>query len=317
MFNKHKILAYPAEVVTTLKDLMRYEFLIGSGQLLSGHAVSTAMEGWHPAKIRGRGLDFEEVRHYVPGDDIRNIDWRVTARTGETYSKVFNEEKERPVFIVLDQSSAMFFGSQRFVKSVTAAHVTAISTFYTAKRGERVGGLVFNENDFELIMPGRSKTRIQHFLSAVAKCNAQLPLREFTIANTSLLRVMLQKTKAVLNPGHLVIIISDFLAIDEGTKQYLGGLNQYNDVLLIHIYDLLDQSLPDGKIILTDGHTQIGWDNSKKKWGKKYKESFVEIQSGLMETFSRYQLPIVFFNTAEAAEDQVLQALDKILRRQR
>src|SRR5687768_705876 len=92
---------YPPEVVATLEDLMKYEYLIQSGNLLPAHPVYSILAGRHASKLRGRGLDFEEVRLYVPGDDIRNIDWRVTARTGQTHSKVFNEEKERPTFLVV------------------------------------------------------------------------------------------------------------------------------------------------------------------------------------------------------------------------
>src|ERR1700754_1797969 len=128
--NQH---TYPPEVVTSLSDLMRFEWLVGSRKLLPAHPVYSLLAGRHASKLRGRGLDFEEVRQYIPGDDIRNIDWKVTARTGTTHSKVFNEEKERPTFMVLDQSSWMFFGSQRFVKSVAAAHAAAIGAFYTLK----------------------------------------------------------------------------------------------------------------------------------------------------------------------------------------
>src|SRR5580692_11977125 len=99
---KNRSPAYPAGIVTSLEDLMRYEYLVQSRNLLPGHPVYSILAGRHASKLRGRGLDFEEVRHYVSGDDIRNIDWRVTARTGKTHSKVFNEEKERPVFTILD-----------------------------------------------------------------------------------------------------------------------------------------------------------------------------------------------------------------------
>ena len=102
--------------------------------------VKSILGGKHSSKLRGRGLDFEEVRTYVPGDDIRNIDWKVTARTQKTHSKGFSEEKEKPALIVVDQSKSMFFGSVKRTKSVVAAELAALAAFRILKEGDRVGG---------------------------------------------------------------------------------------------------------------------------------------------------------------------------------
>jgi uncharacterized protein (DUF58 family) len=313
-FNKHKETSYPAEVVATLQDLMRYEFLVQSGSLLPKHPVYAILAGRHASKLRGRGLDFEEVRHYVAGDDIRNIDWRVTARTGETHSKVFNEEKERPTFVVLDQSASMFFGSQRFVKSVAAAHAAAIGAFYTIQRGDRVGGIVFNEEGFDYIEPKRSKALVQHFLQSVVNRNEVLPLRKTVQPNTDLLNAMLKRTQASITHDYVVTVISDFSMINDETRQYLRNMANHNDVILIHIYDPMDAKLPDGKLILSDGKHQIAWQNSKRRWGEKYGKSFTDMRQQLSSEFDRYRIPIVFFNTVETIEDQVMHSMGKALR---
>lgn len=314
-FNKKNKPQYPVEVVTTLKDLMRYEYLVQAGNLLPKHPVYSILAGRHASKLRGRGLDFEEVRHYVAGDDIRNIDWRVTARTGETHSKVFNEEKERPTFILLDQSSSMFFGSQRFVKSVSAAHAASIAAFYTIKRGDRVGGIIFNEDGYDYVVPKRSKAVVQHLLQLIVNRNEQLPLRKIARPNTGLLNSMLQRTQAAVTHDYVVTVISDFSAIDDETRHYLRNMSYHNDVILIHIYDALDEALPNGKLILSDGRRQIAWQNNKRKWGEKYRKSFADMKHELSEEFSRYRIPIVFFNTAETIEDQVMHAMGKILKK--
>jgi len=314
-FNRKNKPQYPVEVVTTLKDLMRYEFLVQAGNLLPKHPVYSILASRHASKLRGRGLDFEEVRHYVAGDDIRNIDWRVTARTGETHSKVFNEEKERPTFILLDQSSSMFFGSQRFVKSVSAAHAAAIAAFYTIKRGDRVGGIIFNEDGYDYVIPKRSKAVVQHLLQQIVERNEILPLRKIAKPNTELLNCMLQRTQAAVTHDYVVTVISDFSAINEETKLYLRNMSHHNDVILIHIYDALDEVLPDGKLILSDGRRQIAWQNSKRKWGEKYRKSFADMKHELTEEFNRYRIPIVFFNTAETIEDQIMHAMGKTLKK--
>lgn len=312
---KNNPVQYPAEVVTTSGDLMRFEWLVQSRNLLPSHPVYSILAGRHASKLRGRGLDFEEVRHYVAGDDIRNIDWRVTARTGETHSKVFNEEKERPTFIVLDQSSWMFFGSERFVKSVTAAHAAAIGAFYTVKRGDRAGGIIFNEESFDYVPSRRNKESLQYFLQCIVNRNALLPQRKLVRPNTGLLNDMLHKTASLVTHDFVITVISDFSRINDATREILQSMSYHNDVILIHIYDPLDEALPDGKLILTDGKKQIGWDNDKRHWGDGYRKSFSDLKTSLSEQFRHTRIPVVFFNTSEPLEDQVMRDIGKLMKR--
>lgn len=296
---------YPPEVVTGMADLNRFAFLVQARHLLPGHTVYSLLSGHHASKLRGRGLDFEEVRQYVYGDDIRNIDWRVTARTGHTHSKVFNEEKERPTFIVLDQCSSMFFGSQRFVKSVAAAHAAAVSVFYTLKRGDRAGGIVFNDTHYDYVAPKRNKAQAQQYLQFVVAQNAQLPLRKTMHRNTAVLNNMLLKTRALVTHDYVIPVISDFSRIDQETRRHLLALAAHNDVILVHIYDPFEESLPDGKLVLTDGDRQLTWNNKKHHAGKLYHARFQQWQAEMKEEFRRYKIPVVFFTTAYPVEDQV------------
>ncbi|PWT96611.1 MAG: DUF58 domain-containing protein [Bacteroidetes bacterium] len=314
-FKKNREKKFPVEVVVTLQDLMRYEYLLQSRNLLPTHPVYSILAGKHASKLRGRGLDFEEVRQYVAGDDIRNIDWHVTARTGKTHSKVFNEEKERPTFILLDQSSWMFFGSTRFVKSVAAAHAAAITAFYTIKRGDRVGGIIFNDEGYDYITPKRSKSLVQHLLQCVVNRNMILPGRKNISPNTKSLNEMLKRTRSLVSHDYVITIISDFSMLDEESRQHIRSLSNHNDVILIHIYDILDEALPDGKLILTNGSRQIAWQNSKRNWGKKYQQVFSDLKQRLTDEFRHFRVPLVFFNTDETIEDQVMEALGKTLKK--
>lgn len=311
-FKKHTTTDYPPEVVTTLPDLMRFEWLVQSGHLLPVHPVYSLLAGRHASKLRGRGLDFEEVRLYTPGDDIRNIDWRVTARTGKTHSKVFNEEKERPTFIVLDQSSRMFFGSQRYVKSVTAAHAAALGAFYTIKRGDRAGGLIFNEAGTDHIPPRRSKALVQHYLQCIVQRNQQLPLRKTISSGPQYLNEALHQTQSSVTHDYVITVISDLSTIDAETKERLRNLSYHNDVILIHIYDPFEEALPDGKLILTDGRRQIAWQNNKHRWGEQYRTSFSTMREELTTAFRHTRIPVVFFNTTDPIEDQVRHSLNSM-----
>lgn len=296
---------YPPEVVASLEDLMQYEYLVQAGTLLPSHPVYSILAGRHMSKLRGRGLDFEEVRLYVPGDDIRNIDWKVTARTGKTHSKVFNEEKERPTFLVVDQSSTMFFGSERYTKSVVAAQAAALGAFYTVKRGDRVGGIVFSDDGHQIVTPKRSKALVQYFLQLVCTANSKLPARERVKVNTPVLNQMLDRTLKSVTHDFVVTVISDFSNYDIDTRKLLQRLSYHNDVICIHITDPLDERLPDGRIVLTDADHQIQWQNGKRNWGDKYTASSREFRQQLKDELRRYRIPAVFYSTTEPVESQV------------
>ncbi len=299
----------PIEVVTNLDDLMRFEYLVQSGYILPQHPVYSLLAGKHAARMRGRGLDFEEVRLYVPGDDIRNIDWKVTARNVDTYSKVYNEEKERPTFTLVDQSSWMFFGSQRYVKSVTAAHLAALSAFYTIKRGDRFGGLIFNDEGHDYVSPKRSKALVQHFLQLLVARNQVLPERKILNSNPDLINEMLQRTRSAITHDYVVTVISDMSRLNEDSKRYLKSMAFHNDVILVHIEDPMERQLPDGRIILSDGHRQILWNNKKADSGKKYVADYQSKVAALKEEFRHYQIPVSVVDTVTPVEEQIVQRM--------
>jgi uncharacterized protein (DUF58 family) len=128
-------------VYAELDDLVRLRFRARGYSFLPRQPVHSVLAGRHASRLRGRGINFEEIRHYLPGDDIRTMDWRVTARTREPHVRVYTEERDRPVLLVVDQRQSMFFGSRRAMKSVVAAEVAALAAWRVLKAGDRVGAL--------------------------------------------------------------------------------------------------------------------------------------------------------------------------------
>ncbi|MDR2921026.1 MAG: DUF58 domain-containing protein [Tannerella sp.] len=306
---------YPNEVVTSLNDLMRFEYLVQQGNILPKRPIYSILAGQHPAKMRGRGLDFEEVRLYVPGDDVRNIDWKVTARTNETHSKVFNEEKERPTFVLLDQSAMMFFGSQRYVKSVTAAHVAAIVAFHTIKRGDRFGGIIFNEDSYDYVEPKRSKALVEHFFQMTVERNKVLPLRKTVKSDTGLINEMLHRMQSLITHDYVIAIISNILMLNQDSQHLLRSLSYHNDVIFVHIEDPMDKLLPHGKLVLTDGDKQIEWDSNKNNWGDKYSAGYNLQLDSMIENFRYYGIPVSIINTKAPVEEQVKDKIGGRLRK--
>ncbi|MGX5820369.1 DUF58 domain-containing protein [Chitinophaga lutea] len=302
---------YPAGVAVTPEELMHYEYYVQQRPILPQHPVYSLLAGRHASRLRGRGLDFEEVRVYVPGDDVRNIDWRVTARTGITHSKVFNEEKERPAFLVVDQTAAMFFGSVLNVKSVTAAHLTALAAFYILKRGDRVGGLIFNDKEHRYIPPRRSKSHVQFLLENVAALNNELPEKKEMPPNTPALNDALQRTRSLVTHDFVVTVIGDLSMTDDQTKLHLRHLALHNDVLLAHVTDPMESDLPDGRLVLSDGRRQIRWNNARHGLGERYAQERKDALQALGEEFRRYRIPLTVFSSASTVEEQVQQYIGK------
>jgi uncharacterized protein (DUF58 family) len=315
IFSRHSVHEFPPEITTSLAHLMELEYFVQGNTFLPQYSVHSLLAGRHSSKLRGRGLDFEEVRLYIAGDDIRHIDWRVTARNGQTYSKVFNEEKEKPVFTITDQSSYMFFGSQRYVKSVIAAEAAALSGFHTLRRGDRFGGIVFDDEVHDYIYPKRSKSLLQHYLQKIVDKNIRLPERKMLQPNRDMLKRMLQRTASVITHDYVVTVISDFSMMDDEIRQLLIRLSEHNDVILVHISDPLDSLLPEGKLVLGDGRYQIRWNNRKKGWGKKYQDYYRNLEEELNEKFRQYRIPVMQLDTLRPVNDQLVSILGDTLKK--
>jgi hypothetical protein len=132
-------------VYADLSELVRLKFRTRGFSFLPRQPVQSILAGRHASRLRGRGLNFEEIRRYLPGDDIRNMDWRVTARMRTPHVRVYTEERDRPVLLVVDQRQSRFFGSRRAMKSVVAAEATALAAWRVLQAGDRVSGLVFDD----------------------------------------------------------------------------------------------------------------------------------------------------------------------------
>ena len=291
---------------------MKLEYMASGPALVPKRQVHSILAGKNSSKLRGRGLDFEEVRKYVPGDDIRNIDWRVTARTRVTHTKVFNEEKERPVFTVTDQSSFLFFGSKLYTKSVIAAEVAAISGFRTLKVGDRFGGIVFNDEGYEHISPKRSRVAVMRYLETVVRQNQQLPESREVVSNRERLNEMLKQTHMAITHDYIVVIVSDFADADEQTFKHLINLSMHNDVILVNISDPLDMALPDQKMVLTDGKFQVLWNGKEDDHKARYESAYVKLKETLESRLRKYNIGVMMLTTELTVIEQLKDVFGRI-----
>ena len=211
------------------------------------------MTGQLRSKHQGRGMDFSEVRLYQAGDDIRSIDWKVTARTSKTHTKVFQEERERPVLILLDQGPSLYFGSQVRFKSVAAVRLAALLGWAALDQGDRVGGIVFNDQTHLETRPRRSRKSLLRLIHDSLSFNQSLGETR-TTSQRNQFSDMIQAAQRTSRHGSLIFVISDFSSFDDEIETRLKQLGRHNDLHGVQIVDPLDRALPaPGRYSITDG----------------------------------------------------------------
>lgn len=198
--------------------------------------------GEHLSRFRGRGMDYQESRAYADGDDVRSMDWRITARTGVAHIKVYQEERERPVVFGVDLNPGMFFGSRGVLKSVVAARASALLAWAAAGSGDRVGALVFNGASCDLAPRGGRHGVLQLIRQLAAQSD---PRRGMDAApDAGGLSAALVRLRRVARPGGLIVLIGDFYGLDESCDRQLQRLRQLGDVVALQVVDPLELAPP-------------------------------------------------------------------------
>ncbi len=220
----------------------------------------SAMNGRHASRLRGRGLNFEELRNYQVGDDPRTIDWKVTARTGEPYVRVYTEERDRPALLLVDQRMSMFYGTERNMKSVTAAEAAALAAFRIRAQGDRVGGIVFSDDTVAELRPRASNVALNRLITTIAEANCRLRA-DLEVPTAMSLNRPLEAAARIATTGNLVLVFSDFAEVDDQTERLVRRLAQHNDVILFPVTDPTSQTLPgDFRLVASDGQLQVELD---------------------------------------------------------
>lgn len=297
----------------SLEQLLIQRYAAKTMEYVTQKRSIAGISGIHMSKMRGRGIDFEEFRPYQAGDDIRLIDWRVTARTGRPFTKVFREERERPVIIALDQTRNMYFGSQVAFKSVIAAQAAALFCWLAIDNGDRVGGLVFNDSQANLVRPRRSRRSAMHLLNYVYNYNQRLMQRDRDNAPLDPgfepgLAYSLGQIRRITKPGSTLYIISDFSSLDDRAMQYLYQLSRHNNVVCCFVYDALEEMLPvPGFYSITDGRHKGALNTYNTKVRQRYRQQFRNRVEWLQSELDSLQVPLIKLRTNQFVVEQIRQ----------
>lgn len=261
--------------------------------------AASALAGAYRSRFRGRGVDFVESRNYQPGDDIRNMDWRVTARTGRAHTKVFQEERERPVLVVLDASPSLYFGTRLRLKSVAAGHLAASVAWSAVRRGDRVGGFLFAPGRHRELRPAGGRRGAMRLIQSLV--DWLQPVMDGT--QLTPLSEALERVRHAARPGSLIVVISDFFSLDDDCNRHLSRLRKHNDVIGCQVLDRSEQQLPEGRYPISDGHTSSIIDTGQTRDRKRFLSMSLQHIDEPRRTFQRHQCGWMVMHTDDDPVD--------------
>jgi uncharacterized protein (DUF58 family) len=298
------------DVYTSLSALVRLRYDARGFSYLPRQPVRSLLSGRRRSRLRGRGLDFDELRHYRPGDDIRNMDWRVTNRTGKPHVRVYTEERDRPVIIVVDQRLPMFFGSAHKMKSVVAAELAALTAWRTLAVGDRVGAILFNDTRELEIRARRSERQLMTWLGDLTRMNNDLSVAPGHTSNPAALADALRLLERRASHDHLVVIISDFYGWNEETLKIIKRVNRHNDIICSLVFDPLERDISQAQsLVVSDGHYQLEINPARHELGEKFEASFQSSVAQVQDELNRHHIPVLPVDTITPVTRQLRQKL--------
>lgn len=300
-------------IALTIDELIQYQNKTSLINLTAVKNIQSQMSGNYLARTKGRGMEFDEVRHYQNGDDIRAIDWRVTARTGKTHTKLFREEVERPVLIATDLSSTMLFGSKLLFKSVQASHIASLVAWHAKVRGDRVGGIVFNEHQHTELKPRSRQQGVLHYIHSLMTCHENSQEHAVDLPNETASQLAFEQNclriRQISRPGSLVYLITDGHHINQEAIRHLSNISRHCELVVCLVSDPLEHHLPESdkklNVSITDGQNKQQLTLGDKNTAQQYHQqaqAFIDEKEHLL---SKAGARLLQFCAGEPLEEQL------------
>ena len=294
-------------IYTSLSSLLSIRHWANDLKLFSRQAARSMLLGETRSRFRGRGMEFEEVRPYQAGDDIRTIDWRVSARTGGTYTKLFCEEHERPVHVIVDQRNSLFFGSKTQFKSVLAAKVGVAIAWAALAGSDRIGGQIISEFDERDIRAKRNKQAVLKLIHDLNELNGNLPINQSKNGIANSIANTLEECRRITRPGTAIFIISDFHDFDDSAAKALSTLGRHSDITLIQIIDPLERDLPSGTVAVSNGDDRLS-----VSLNSNLKEDYLSLIQGHQEKLKQAAIRARAYFAELSTDDSARHCLTRI-----
>lgn len=289
-----------AGVYVSLGQLVRLRALASGFSFLPRQPLTSVLAGRHASRLRGRGLNFDEIRRYLPGDDIRQMDWKVTARTRVPHTRIYTEEHGRPTLLVVDQRMSMFFGSVRNFKSVTAAEVAALAAWRVIAMKDEVAAVVFGDADFDVVKAGGGKADVMRLLARIVDRNHALSLEAGISPGPGMLNAALRRAEQLAKHDTLVVLVSDGIGHDGETRERLSRIARHNDVLVALVNDPLETELPSaGTRVFASGGLQLEADTGRQALRQDFRADYQEQVDEVKKFLIQREVPLMPFNTVD------------------
>ncbi|MFJ3259532.1 DUF58 domain-containing protein [Pseudomonas sp. NPDC086581] len=272
--------------------------------------AGSRLVGHHGSRLRGRGLSFEELRHYQPGDDLRQVDWRLTLRTGHPHVRSYSEDRERPALILVDQRMSMFFGSCRSLKSALACELGALCGWIALYGGDRVGGLLFNDQRIDLIAPRRGRRQVERLCAGLVRQNHELHAGNPAIDSAARLDEVLLECLKLARHDQLICLVSDFAGAGERTGLLLRQLAARNQLIALQVYDPRALApIVRQRLRVTQGESALDLPLGNRAVRQVLAELLRARLDAVGELLCRSRVPSLRFSTAEPALAQLRRQL--------
>ncbi len=270
-------------------------------------AIKASSGDSYLSPFRGRGMEYDESRPYQSGDDVRNLDWRVMARTGKPHTKVFREERERPVFCMVDYRARMFFGTRGVFKHVLAAQLASLAAWRAVLNGDRVGGVIFSDTVHHELKPGRGRSATMHLLRQMEFAQDW----ELDSGNQKAgINAALARLRRLARPGSMLMLFSDFHGLDASGEAHLSYLAKHNALFLFYIYDPIEACLPPpGRYHMVSGNQNWVIDTTDREFTRAYQEHHKSLLNKLQEMCRRNRSSFVVCATNDAPQKIMQRAL--------
>jgi uncharacterized protein (DUF58 family) len=266
-----------------------------AGLNLSRPTVRALQSGQYLSSFKGRGMEFDETRPYTQGDDVRNLDWRVTARTGRPHTKLFREERERPVFLTVDYRASMFFATRGMFKSALAARLAALIAWSARRHGDRIGGQIFSEGGSLEFRPEHGHKAVLRLLKALVDSGQPTPAEG---SSDAALEQALIRLPRHARPGSLAFVFSDFRHLNAGGEAALSRLARHCDGVLVLVFDPLEEILPLGRHRYRIGERDLVVD-ADLRTAAEHKQRFQARYQAVRKLADRHGLRFVSCATTE------------------
>ena len=260
--------------------------------------VNSLQTGAYVSHFRGRGMEFDESRPYQPGDDPRSIDWRVTARSTTAYTKLFREERERPVLVMVDLRRNMHFATRGCFKSVNASRAAALLAWAAHHRGDRLGGLIFGDGTHRELKPRLGRQAALRFVHQLVEHPDWSSDSADNADRAKTLTRAMSALRRVARPGSLVVILSDFQGLERAAQSYLSSVARHSEVLAVHLNDPLERALPPpGRYRLVAGDEELAIDTHAAAARREYADAFNARFKSFGDFCSRYGVHLMPLST--------------------